>query len=458
MTDSLRIRRDRSALADGTMFGRKRRGPRRWLIVAWLLSIAGVGLVIWKFDKVQPVALAMVGQAPTATPSDVAYAQRGYAAFQAGQLEVAIENYCWASHGVPVEPTATTPYPDKRCTAPDEGSPEALSIDINIGYELVRTLTYRSYDDRRGAAYNSNADEWGKLLVDAAPKNERAHAIYAFALINDNQAEQAVPEGLTAVSLNPNDSEAHAYLSMAYYSSSRYQDAVTEGEAAVSLDKQSQSVDAHIADAQALFVTGQYDAAQNEYEASTKINPRLAFPYFDLAGFFLFRQQQEAAIAEYDQVLAIDNKNVKALTRKCAAYFNIGETDKALSSCKTATTLDPNFTEAVKWLGQVYYNRRDYEDAITNFATCRTQEIAATEIQPVDRLSECWYLAGLAQYLLGHCDKAYPLFNEVLSFTDNSQAIKLTQRGISDCAQLNPGTPSPTPLPTPTIAPAPILN
>ncbi|MHB8628545.1 MAG: tetratricopeptide repeat protein [Aggregatilineales bacterium] len=458
MTDGLRIRRDHSALSDGTMFGRKRRGINRWLLGAWVLGIIGVGLVIWKFDKVQPVALAMIGQAPTATPSDVTYAQRGYAAFLNGQLEIAVENYCWASHGIPVEPTANTPYPYPRCKLPANGSNEALSIDVNIGYELVRAMIYRGYDDRRGNTYFQNADEWAKLLTAAAPKNERAHAILAFALTNDNQAEQGVPEGLTAVSLNPNDSEAHAYLSMAYYSASRYQDSVTEGEAAVALDKQSQSVDAHIADAQALFVTGQFDAAQNEYEASTKINPRLTFPYFDLAAFFLYRQQQEAAIAEYEQVLALDNKNVKALTRKCAAYFNIGETDKALSSCLTVYGLDPFYTEGIKWLGQVYYNRRDYEDAIKYLGICRTQEIAATKIAPVDRLSECWYLAGLAQYLLGHCDQAYPLFNEVLSFTDNTQAIQLTRKGIAGCAAVNPGTPTPTPIPIPPTKLPPILS
>src|SRR5579859_3197040 len=105
MSEGLRIRRDRSALADGTMFGRKRRSVSRWLLGTWFLGIIGVGLVIWKFDKVQPMALALVGQAPTATPNDVTYAQRGYAAFLNGQLETAIDNYCSASHGVPVAPT-----------------------------------------------------------------------------------------------------------------------------------------------------------------------------------------------------------------------------------------------------------------------------------------------------------------------------------------------------------------
>jgi len=75
-----------------------------------------------------------------------------------------------------------------------------------------------------------------------------------------------------------------------------------------------------------------------------------------------------------------------------------------------------------------------------------------------DRLPECWYLLGLTYYLLGHCDQAYPQFNEVLSFTNNPLAIQLTRKGIEGCASQNPNTPTPTPIPTFTPPPAPILS
>ncbi len=451
MADDLRIRRDHSALADGTLFGR-RRGLSPWKIGLWILSMLLVGGIAWQFNTLQPTVLAWVGTAPTVTPSNITYAEKGYVAYLQGDLETAIDNYCLAAHGIP-----QSEFSDPRCIVPDPNSSYTRNADVNVVYELVRTLVYRSYDDRRLGIYTNSAEVWGRIVATDNPKNGRAHAIYAFALTNNYHAEQAVPEGLSAISLNPTDGNAYAYLSMAYFSSSRLGDALDAGAKAVALADQ--SVDAHIAYAQALFVTDQNDNAQAEYEAATKINPHLTFPYFYLAIFFLNRQQQEAAIAEYDQVLAMNNKSVKAYTRKCAAYFNIGRTTQALESCKNATTLDPSYAEAWQWQGQVLYNRRDYEDALVALKTCQDLENASVtkgSISAADQLPQCWYLQGLAYYALDAkgdtCKaKAIPLFNEVLSFTTNTQAIKLTRIGMAECAALVPGLATPTPLPqTPT--------
>jgi tetratricopeptide (TPR) repeat protein len=339
-------------------------------------------------------------------------------------------------------------------------------VSLDIGYELIRSLVYRSFADRRiESTYTKDAEEWGRLIADLYPKNSRAHAIFAYALTYDGKAELAVPEGLNAVSLNPNDGEANAYLSMANYFSARYNNSVTYGQTAVEVAPE--SVDAHIAYAKALFITGKYSAAEAEYIKALGINPRLTFPYFELAAFYLSRANaknappdlQQSAVAMYDEVLKLDNKNVKAYTRKCTAYFNQGEVTRALENCRNATTLDPNYTEAWKWQGQVYYNKRGYENAIESFQRCQSQEMAAVKsgaLLPEDQYAECWYLQGLAYYLLGKCEKAYPLFNDVLGFTRNEQAINLTRRGIAGCASKDPNYTPPTPIPTPTDLPEPI--
>jgi len=70
---------------------------------------------------------------------------RGYTAFLQGNLELAIDDYCLASHGLNY-PTFSSP----RCDPPKEDA-VARQIDVNIAYELIRVLIYRSYDDRRSA-------------------------------------------------------------------------------------------------------------------------------------------------------------------------------------------------------------------------------------------------------------------------------------------------------------------
>jgi tetratricopeptide (TPR) repeat protein len=458
--EGYRIRRDRSALADGLIFGKKRRGVAPWKIIAWLMCMGFIGAVVWQFDRIQADVLASVGTPPTATPNASTYAQRGYASFLGGDLESAIDNYCRAAKG-----KSTAPYQSPRCELPPANSDAAKTVSLDIGYELVRALVYRSFDDRRLTTYTQDAENWGRLLADLHPKNSRSHGIFAYALTNNGKAELAVPEGLNAVSLNPNDGEAHAYLSLANYFSARYNNAVTYGEKAVLLAPE--SVDAHIAYAKALFLVGQWAQAESEYKKAIELNPRITFLYFELAAFYLFRSNsknappdlQQSAVAMYDEVLRIDNKNVKAYTRKCTAYFNQGDVTKALENCRNATSLDPNFTEAWKWQGQVYYNKRGYENAIESFETCRKQEQSAVDagtLAKEDAYPECWYLQGLAYFLLGKCNRAYPLFNEVLSFTGNEQAINLTRRGIAGCAAKDPNYIPPTPIPSPTPLPEPI--
>src|SRR5574337_1140951 len=101
MSSDLRIRRDRSALADGALFGRRRRGLQPWKIGLWLLAMGFVGVVVWQFNKIQPRVLAMVGTAPTATPPASSYFQAGDRAFWRGDLDAAVENYRAAAEQAP---------------------------------------------------------------------------------------------------------------------------------------------------------------------------------------------------------------------------------------------------------------------------------------------------------------------------------------------------------------------
>src|SRR5262249_44429050 len=146
--------------------------------------------------------------------------------------------------------------------------------------------------------------------------------------------------------------------------------------------------------------------------------------------------------------------SVKAYTRLCETYYRMGEPNMAKDNCASAINLDPNYTAAYKWLGQVHYTGRDYEDSIKDFETC-TQQQQDANVAPDDRLTECWYLPGLAWFILGYCNKAMPIFTELLQWTHDKNAIDKTNIGINKCATAYQGqykTPTPQP-PTPTRPP-----
>ncbi len=429
MSSDLRIRRDRSVLADGSMFGRRRRGLQPWKIGLWLVAMGFMGLIVWQFNNIQPRVLAMIGTSATATPPAIWYAQTAERAFWRGDLDAAIKNYREAAKQNPA--------------------------NVDILYELARMLIYHSYSDRRVEAGDiAEAVQWASKALEASPNNYRALTISCFAQLSAGKYEDAVRLCLRATDLNPNDADAHANLSAAYAMLNRMDAALDEGKKAV--DANDKSIDAHRQYAYALWYKGLFDAAMEEFKKAVEINPRLEFPYFELAYFAVSRNKYEVAITAYNRVLSMNSRSVKAYTRLCETYYRMGETDRARDNCQTAVTLDNDYTAAHKWLGQLLYTRRDYEDAITEFEICAKQE-QEQNIPPDNRLVECYYLRGLAFFLLDKCDEAYPIFTDLLSWTHDKNAIEKTNIGINKCATAYQGLyKTPTPIPTPTPRPEPI--
>jgi tetratricopeptide (TPR) repeat protein len=232
----------------------------------------------------------------------------------------------------------------------------------------------------------------------------------------------------------------------------RFDASLDEAQKAVAADDN--SIDGHRSLAYSLWYKGLFDGALENFEKAVAINPRLEFPYFELAAFAVGRNKYEMAIAAYDHVLSINSRSVKAFTRLCETYYRMGETPLAMDNCRNSITLDDEFTAAHKWLGQVYYTRRNYEGSIEEFEKCARQE-QDQGVAPEDRFVECYYLRGLAWYYLDECDDAMPIFSELLTWTHDKNAIDKTNQGIAMCANKHPDqyvAPTPVP-PTPTLPP-----
>jgi tetratricopeptide (TPR) repeat protein len=444
-----RIRRDRSALGDGTLFGRRQRGPNVWKLAFYVLAFGIVGAVLWRFNDVQPRVLALVGAAPTATPGMVEFAGRGQAAYLQGDLTTAVANYRLAAQQQP--------------------------SNVNIGYELVRTLIYRSYSDVRNFKDAEEAIQWSTTLAEANAADARAQAIHCYALLVNNRSEDAVRACLRAIDINPQLADAFAYLSVAYYDLGRYGAALEEAEKAVRLDMD--NLDANLAYARALVFVGRSETALQHFTQAAKANPALEFPYYELA--LLARRVAIArsddskfliAVGAYQEVLKRNPNNVKALTRMCQAYLekasrSVEDIRDARFYCETATEVDPAYSPAYRWLGEVYHRSRNYEDAIEVLGKCMELEqgLPASRRDPV-----CWWLRAAGMFVLGDrfCNSdavpgqpgAVDIANTVLTWTKDELAIVEANKVINKCATAYKGTyTTPTPIPTATLPPPPIF-
>lgn len=432
-----RVDRRYSALRNGRMFGRDRNNYRFALVLACLIGICSLVFIQVKREWVQSKVMLVIGMAPPPTESPLDFARQGDAAFWQGDLNSAIENYRSATT---VDPT-----------------------NINILYELVRMLIYRSYGDVRNAKDVDEAQNWASQAVSYAPQNERSYAINCFALLTASKSEDAVRACNQALQLNPNDADAHAYLSLSYYDLGRNSTALSEGKTAV--DLQPQSIDAQTAYAFSLWFVGQFTQAREHFKAAAEINPKLEFPYFNLGGFasalaIKDESQYALAIAVYENILNVNTKSVKAYTKLCQTYLaksERSETDILLArqNCNKATKLDDQYSPAWRWLGEVQYRSRDYEDALDSLGKCYDLE---KNLQPGQREEECWFLRGAAYFILDECDVARPILEDVLSWATTNVAIEQSNIVINKCKDAYSGNyRTPTPKPSPAPKPTPIL-
>lgn len=415
----LYLRRDRSALGRGEIFRPRRRAPR-WLLSLTGFTVLAAALVFWQMNTIQPAVLALIGVRSTPTPTLLESARQGDLAFWRGNLTASIDHY-------------------RKAFALDPAN-------VDIGYELIRMLIYRSYDDERNRSDIAEAVALAEDLLTANPSNSRAHAIHCYALLRSGQAEAATQSCQQAIRLNGEDPNPYAYLALAYYDLSRYD--VAFEAATQALQRDPDGIESNTAYAFLLAASRQPDAAIEHFKKAAARNPRLEFPYFNLAinalGVGLARGDQALtllAINAYDTVLSLNKRSVKAYTSLCRAYFSQGERNLARDSCRTAVDLDPTYTPAWRWLGEIDYRTAEYEGAIRALSECNARE---KDLPPTVRQSACWYFLGLAYVQSGQCERALPIFADMLTWTRETNAVSLANKGAAICGGLPQTAPTPT--------------
>ncbi len=410
----MRVRRDRSRLTYGK---NRRHGASRGLFLYGLLLGGILVFVFLQFDRLQLMALDVVGYAPTPTPFASEWARRGAEAHVSGDLDSA--------------------------TALMGRAVDAQPNNVAYIYEYAILLIEQ---DR-----TTEADEWGQRAIDLAPTDPRGYAVRARALMWTDPTS-AIPYAITGLDYDPNFAPLHAALAIAYTQIGRFQEALTRGAQAVALDPT--DADAHRSYSIPLIYVGRYQQAIEQLEIAIELNPNLTAPYFELAALYNVIDFPEMAVAIYHRILEIDPENPRAYLRLCETYSSVGEFVDAQDYCEQALVIDPQYAEAYRELGRMQYNRRNYEAAIESFETC---------VEYGSQSIECWYLRGLAHWILGQCDQGWDVLTEALerarAVPDNATIIENIRIGLQRITQDCPsyiGRGLPTAVPPTPIPPTPI--
>ncbi|MYD11510.1 MAG: tetratricopeptide repeat protein [Chloroflexi bacterium] len=415
MTPYRKIKRDYRR----QFFSNRRRGfSGVSLLLLILILVCIVGAILAFGYVFQAEVEATVNEfmgTPRPTPTLLAneYAQRGFAGFRDGQLDEALSDFA----------LAVTQQPK----------------DVAYLYEYGIILLESGNDQL--------AVEIADIAIAAAENDARGYALKARALMWSD-AGAAIVEAVKGLERNPDFAPLHAALAIAYTNIGRYAEGLQRGIRATELDP----LDSFGFRAYSipLIYTGRSSEAITALEKAVAISPKLTAPYFELAAQYRKQNYQEMAVGIYRRILELEPDSAKAYLRICQTYAEIGEFLEGTRFCETATEIDPSYAPAWQYLGQLQYNRRNYESALDSLENCVANGSAAVE---------CYYIRGLAYYFLGECSTAWDVLLEAFLYTSEQSIIDIINIGLGDIRANCPGFESaqlPTPIPPTPVPPTPI--
>lgn len=308
---------------------RRKRSRLPRILLLLLVDILGI-FILYQFwyNPDTAVVLSTPTVAPTPTRSATSYVAEATDAYYGGAMTTSLAAYQQALDLDPAQPEL---YVAMGKILVYRGAPERA-------LQLARNALL--YDENYAPAWAllCLAYDWLALPQDAVEFCERAIAI-----------DPALPE-------------AYAYLAEAHIDAGNWFAANDTIATAMRLDEN--NVDVLRNHAYVLEVQGNYTAAIEDYRQALQRQPNLAHLYLAIArnqhvlGFFA------QAKASYVSATEVDPDNLIALERAGLMYLLDGDYGPAQQLFQRALELNPTYSPALGRLGTLYFQRRNYEDAI----------------------------------------------------------------------------------------------
>lgn len=188
--------------------------------------------------------------------------------------------------------------------------------------------------------------------------DERAHQLY-----NEGEYDQALAvlrEGLT---IYPNAVELHIGVGYAHHAREEFAWARRAFEEALVLDPDHEDALAGLGET--LLKFGQQDAALTCFRRTLELGYADDQDLMLQIGRALFREGLIAQALEFFEI-SVQNAPDSAEALSCVGYaqHRLGEDEAAAATLRSALRLDPDHVEARIYLGNILYDRGDYEAAL----------------------------------------------------------------------------------------------
>ena len=188
--------------------------------------------------------------------------------------------------------------------------------------------------------------------------DERAHQLY-----NEGQYDEALQVLREGLALYPNAVELHIGVGYAYHAREEFAWARRSFEEALVLDPEHEDALAGLGET--LLKFGQQDAALRSFRRTLELGYEDDIELMLQVGRALFREGLIEQSREYFETAANQSPD-SAEAVSCIGYaqHRLGDDESAIATLRRALKLDEDHTEARIYLGNIFYDRGDYEAAL----------------------------------------------------------------------------------------------
>ena len=188
--------------------------------------------------------------------------------------------------------------------------------------------------------------------------DERAHQLY-----NEGQYDEALDVLREGLALYPNAVELHIGVGYAYHAREEFAWARRSFEEALVLDPEHEDALAGLGET--LLKFGQQAAALRSFRRTLELGYEDDIELMLQVGRALFREGLIEESREYFETAANQSPD-SAEAVSCIGYaqHRLGDDESAIATLRRALKLDEDHTEARIYLGNIFYDRGDYEAAL----------------------------------------------------------------------------------------------
>lgn len=188
--------------------------------------------------------------------------------------------------------------------------------------------------------------------------DERAHQLY-----NEGQYDEALDVLREGLGLYPNSVELHIGVGYAYHAREEYAWARRSFEEALVLDPEHEDALAGLGET--LLKFGQQEQALRSFRHTLELGYQDDVELMLQIGRALFREGLIEESKQFFEIAAQQTPDA-AEAVSCIGYaeHRLGNDDAAVATLRRALQMDPDHTEARIYLGNIFYDRGDYEAAL----------------------------------------------------------------------------------------------